>query len=524
MPRIAARVSGDVPSRRRRIASRRRRIASRRRAAWKGPRATWTRLAAGATMDVASARARAGGPERGRQRAMSKNTLETGFRGAVIRPGDDGYDSARRVWNGIHDKRPALIARCTGVADVLHALRVAREHGLEVAVRSGGHSVAGHGTCDGGMVLDLSPMKGMWIDPEARTLRAQSGLTWGELYRETEAFGLTTAGGTLPGTGVAGFTLGGGISLLVRKYGLTIDNLLSADVITADGRLLHASADRNPELFWGLRGGGGNFGVVTSLEYRLHAVGPIVMGGVALYPARPEILQRYRDLAPELPDELSTIAILAIGAPPEPFVPEHMRGQPVIAIYCCHAGPVDQGLEAVRPLAALGQPLVSAFEPLPYTALIDMGETAATFGRRTRWRSHFLDALDDRAIATIFGHADRATSPHSHVVLYHLGGAFGRVARDATAFAHRDARYAFVAAAVWEDPDEDEAQLRWVEQCWQDMRPSAAGGVYVNFLDDGEAGRVGDAYGDNHRRLAAVKRQYDPENFFRVNHNVRPAP
>ena len=454
---------------------------------------------------------------------MPTTTGEIDFRGALIRPGDAGYDRARQVWNGAFDKHPALIARCTGVADVLQALRFAREHEHPVAVRSGGHSVAGHGVCDG-VVIDLSPMKGMWMDVAARTAHAQSGLTWGELYRETEVFGLTTAGGTLPSTGVAGFTLGGGISLLVRKHGLTIDNLLSAQVITADARLLTASADENPDLYWALRGGGGNFGVVTSMEYRLHDVGPMVMGGVALYPARAEVLQFYRELTATLPDELSTIAILAAGAPPEPFIPQDMRGKPIIAIYCCYAGPLAQGAEVVRPLKAFGPPLVDMIAPMPYTALIDMGESAAEFGRRTRWRSHFLDRLDDGAIETMIGHVDQAPSPHSHVVLYQLGGAVRRVAPEATAFAHRAASYVFVAASVWEDAGEDRAQLDWAEQCWGAIRPFAGAGVYVNFLDHGEEARVAEAYGASYQRLAAVKKQYDPENFFRINHNVSPAP
>jgi len=447
------------------------------------------------------------------------------LRGELLGPGDDGYDGARAIWNGMIDKRPALIARCTGVADVIEAVNFARTHNLLVSVRGGGHNVAGKAVCDGGLMIDLSLMKGIHVDPKARTARAQPGVSWGDLDWETQPFGLATPGGIVSTTGIAGLTLGGGIGWLQRKYGLTCDNLLSVDIVTADGRFLTASEDENADLFWGVRGGGGNFGIVTSFEYRLHPVGPIVVAGLVLHPMEEarEFLQFYREYVATAPDELSVIPLLRL-APPAPFLPQEVHGAPVVGAAVLYAGPVDEGQRVVQPLKDFGSPLADLVGPKPFIAHQTMFDAGAPQGIQYYVKSEYLPGLSDDAIDVIADHGAGITSPVSVVAFQHVGGAISRVGEGDTAVSHRDAALAFVIQSGWVDPEEADKHIQWTREFWKAMQPFSAGGVYVNFLsqDDGE-NRVRAAYGaGTYERLVALKNKYDPTNFFHLNQNIKP--
>ena len=446
------------------------------------------------------------------------------FRGELIRREDPPYDAARRIWNGAIDRRPALIARCTGVADVQAAVRFAHERDLVVAVRGGGHNVAGTAVCDEGVVVDLSPMKGMWVDPVARTVRAQAGLLWGELDHETQAFGLATTGGIITHTGIGGLTLGGGLGWLMRRHGLTCDNLLSADVVTADGEYLRASAEEHADLFWGLRGGGGNFGVVTSFEYSLHPVGPIVLAGVILHSAARarEVLRFYRDFTSTAPDDLTTIAVLRM-APPAPFLPTAVHGQPVVVIGACYAGPVEEGERAVAPLRRFGEPLVDLVRPTPYASHQALFDPTAPHGLSYYWKSEYLPPLSDALIDTLAEHAWRVETPESYTIMFHLGGAVARQDPEGSAFEDRRATHAVVIDAVWSEPAQASACVAWTRTFWEAIRPSSTGHIYVNFLGDEGQDRVRAAYGEaKYERLRALKRKYDPANVFRLNQNIEP--
>src|SRR5262245_23145338 len=471
-------------------------------------------------------------PHRGRmpttphREATAPAELGDSFVGEVLLPTSPGYDDARRIWNGSIDRHPARIARCTGVADVVAAVRFARERDLLVAVRSGGHGVAGHAVCDGGLVIDLSPMKGIRVDPQARTARAQAGVLWGELDRETQLHGLATVGGIVTHTGIAGLTLGGGIGWLMRKYGATVDNLLSVDLVTADGELVTASESVNPELFWGIRGGGGNFGVVTSFEYRLHPVGPIVLGGPVfhLLEDAPEVLRFYRDFIAAAPDELTTIFELAV-APPAPFLPEAVHGKQVVMVGSCYAGSPEEGAEVVRPLKGFGRPIVDLLEPKPYTALQSMFDPMVPHGWHRYWKSVELPPLTDDAIDTLVEHAPPVTSPKSYCIFLQLGGPLARVGEDETAFSQRDAAHNVAVNAVWTPDDPDaERHIAWARSFFDAAQPHARGRVYVNFLGEETGDRVRQAYGErNYERLARLKRVYDETNFVRRNQNIEPA-
>jgi FAD/FMN-containing dehydrogenase len=445
--------------------------------------------------------------------------------GPVFTPDDEGYDAARAIWNGAIDRRPACIARCTGVADVVAAVRFARERDLAVAVRSGGHGVGGHALCDGGLVIDLSRMKGIRVDPAARTVRAGAGVLWGELDRETQLHGLATVGGIVTHTGIAGLTLGGGIGWLTRKHGATVDNLLSVDLVTAEGELLTVSRDENPDLFWGIRGGGGNFGVVTSLEYRLHPVGPIVLAGPIFHhleDAR-EVLAFYRDFIGTAPDELSTIFELSV-APPAPFLPEHVHGKPIVMVGACYAGAPEDGIEVVRPLKEFGKPLIDLLEPKLYTELQSMFDPSVPHGWHRYWKSVEIPPLTDAAIDTLVDHASVQTSPKSYCIVFQLGGALARAGQDETAFSQRDPGHNVNINAVWTSDDtQGERHVTWARSFFSAMQPHARGRVYVNFLGNEGVERVRQAYGDRqYERLVALKRTYDPTNFFRLNQNIEP--
>ncbi len=446
-------------------------------------------------------------------------TLRRDYRGLLIRPGDDGYDAARQVWNAMIDRRPALIAQCTGVGDVMRAVEFARAHDLPLAVRGGGHNVAGNAVCDGGLMLDLSLMKGIRVDPMARTVRAEGGVTWGELDRETQAFGLATTGGTVSSTGIAGLTLGGGFGWLMRRHGLACDNLLAADVITADGLLVYASADENADLFWGLRGGGGNFGVVTSFEFRLHEIGPTVLSGPIFHPieAARDLFRFFGEVGPTLPETVGCMAALVTS-------PE---GIPLAALVPVYAGPLDRGEDALRPLRQFGSPVANLVAPTPYQTAQTMFDAAFPTGHRNSWKSSFLRGLDDAAIAVMADHFRRAPSPHAGIAIELFGGAVGRVRSDATAFAHRTSPFDAIIFSAWDDPAYDQANIGWVRELWQALQPSTTDAVYVNYLGDSRdegSERVRSAYGDAaYQRLATLKRKYDPTNLFRMNQNIAPA-
>ncbi len=451
--------------------------------------------------------------------------LSAGFHGQLLTAGDDGYDEARKVWNGVIDRWPALIARCTGPADVIAAVKFARAQNLLVAARGGGHNVAGTAVCDGGLVIDLSRMKGVRVDPVAGRAWAQPGLTWGELDHETQAFGLATTGGIVTHTGIAGLTLGGGIGWLMRKHGLTVDNLLSVDLITADGEFVRASEEEHADLFWGVRGGGGNFGIVTSFEYRLHPLGPTVLAGPIFYPlerAR-EVLRFYRQFIAAAPDELTTILNLR-RAPPVPFLPQAMHGRPVIAVNVCYAGAIEAGERVLRPLREHGRPLADLVAPKPYTAHQSMFDATVPHGWHYYWKSWELGELDDEVIEVLVRHAAAATSPLSYCIIFQLGGAISRVGERDTAYAHRDMGHNVNINAVWTPGDPSpERHVDWAREFWSALEPLAPGPVYVNFLGDEGEERVRAAYGpEKYERLAALKQQYDPTNFFRLNQNIRP--
>ncbi len=445
--------------------------------------------------------------------------FRVGLRGQLLTASDAGYDTARQVWNAMIDRHPALIARCAGVADIIAAVAFARDTDLLVAVRGGGHNVAGNAVCDDGLVIDLSLMKGIHVDPVARTARAEGGITWSELDHETQTFGLATTGGTVSTTGIAGLTLGGGFGWLMRAHGLACDNLISADVVTADGRFLHTSATDHPELFWGLRGGGGNFGVVAAFEYRLHAVGPTVLAGPLFHSveAAQELFGFLREVAPTLPDSLGCMAALLTSP----------DGIPLAAVVPVCTGSLDEGEEAMRPLRQFGSPVADLVAPTPYRMLQTIFDAAFPAGLRNYWKSSFLRDLDDAAIDAMVEHFSRAPSPHAGMAIEMFGGAVGRVAPEETAFPHRSSPFNVILFTAWDDPAQDRDNIAWVRELWAALRPFAVDAVYVNYLGDvGDEGRarIRAAYGDaTYDRLAALKRAYDPMNLFRMNQNIAPA-
>jgi FAD/FMN-containing dehydrogenase len=450
--------------------------------------------------------------------------LASRLRGQLLVPNQPGYEEARKIHNAMIDRRPAMIVRCAGVADVIAAIEFARGNQMEVAVRGAGHNAAGMCLCDGGMVIDLSAMKGIRVDPVARTARVEPGVTWAELAHELQPFGLAATGGFVGTTGVAGLTLGGGLGWMIRKHGLALDNLLSADLVTADGQLLKVSSAEHPDLFWGIRGGGGNFGVLTSFEFRVHVAGT-VLAGLVLHPASTggrEALRFWRDYESTAPEEMTNGALL-FTAPPELPLPPVLRDGPIVGIGGVYVGPIEAGERALRPLREFGPPAADIYQPMPYSAAQTMADFLWPRGRYNYWKSSYLKSVSDGAIDTILHYYSTAPSAGTVIVLEHNGdGAMSRVPEDATAFGHRNWPFNFLVTAVWTDRSETDANMHWIREFWNAMQPFLADAVYVNYLGEVSEQDTRVAYGRKYEKLAALKDKYDPTNFFHMNQNIRP--
>lgn len=449
--------------------------------------------------------------------------LETRFRGELLTPGTAAFDEARTVWNAMIDRRPALIAQCAGVADVIAAVDFAREQGIPVAVKGAGHNIAGNAIVDDGLVIDLSPMNAVHVDPEAKTARVEPGVTLAEFDHEAQAFGLATPVGYNSTTGISGLTLGGGFGWLSRRYGLTADNLRGADVVTAAGRFVHASEDENSDLFWGLRGGGGNFGVVTSFEFDLHEVGPEVLSGLLVHPFddTADVMRAYREFVAEAPDEVTAWMVIR-HAPPLPFIPEAWHGEKVLVIAVYYHGTMADGEAALQPLREIGEPIADAIGPHSYTGWQQGFDGLLTPGARNYWKSHNFGAFTDGMIDTFVEYGTTLPTTESEIAIALLGGAINDVPVDATAYPHRNAEFLMNLHTRWTDPEQDDECVAWARECYDAMAPHATGGVYVNFISE-EVGEEHAAYRGNYDRLGELKRKYDPENLFQRNQNVTPA-
>jgi FAD/FMN-containing dehydrogenase len=441
-------------------------------------------------------------------------SLQESFRGPLLRQGDAEYDEARTVWNAMIDRKPAIIAQCTSSADVAAVVNAARSHDLLLSVHGGGHNVAGNSVCDGGIMLDLSLMKGIEVDSAGQTARAEGGVLWSEFDAATQAHGLVTTGGAVSTTGIAGLTLGGGYGFLARRYGLACDNLLSVEIVTADGQVRTASSSEHTDLFWGVRGGGGNFGVVTSFTYRLYPLGPTVFGGMVIHPIQRarEALQFYRDFCATAPDEATIIPGMITGP----------DGSRIIVLIGSYAGPIDEGERVFAPLRRFGPPVADLFAPMSYTSLQQLFDGSYPSGRRNYWKSSFMDEISDDAIDTMIAWFEKVPSPYAAIEIEQFGGAVSRVNPDATAFSERGAAWNFIVTSAWTDPAEDGAQIGWNRGLWQALQPFVRQTAYVNYLSEGEQDRVQTAYGGRYERLVAVKTEYDPTNLFNMNQNIKP--
>ncbi|HVI96870.1 MAG TPA: FAD-binding oxidoreductase [Anaeromyxobacter sp.] len=451
--------------------------------------------------------------------------LRSQLRGSLCYPGEPEYDQARTIWNAMVDKRPAAVIRAAGSDDVVRAVDFARDRQLLLSIRGGGHNIAGNAVCDGGLMIDLSAMKSVRIDPSNRTARVEPGVLLAEFDKEAQAFGLATPLGINSTTGVAGLTLGGGFGWVSRKLGLTVDNLLSADVVLAEGALVHASPNENEDLFWAIRGGGGNFGVVTSFEFRLHPVGPEVLAGLIVHPLSnaKQILQGYRRVAANAPDDLTCWAVMR-KAPPLPFIPSEFHGKEVLILALCYVGDPAKAEAAIAPLRALGQPVAEHVGPMPFVGWQQAFDPLLTPGRRNYWKSHDFVELGDAAIELMIDYAGRLPSPECELFIAQLGGAVNRVPATSTAYPHRDVNFVMNVHTRWGDASQDRACIGWAREVFDRMAPHATGGVYVNFMPGDEAQRVRrGAYGPNYERLSKLKAKYDPGNLFRQNQNITPA-
>lgn len=462
--------------------------------------------------------------QRPEQRRSAQALAARGFGGELIGRADPGYDELRRVFNGMIDRRPELIARCTDAQDVAAAIGFARDRALPVSVYGGGHNVTGNAVCDDGVTIDLRPMKGIEVDPAARTCRAEAGVTWGELDAATQEHGLAVTGGRMSTTGLGGLALGGGSGWIERKCGYTVDNLLEVETVTADGRVVTASEDERPDLFWGTRGGGGNFGVVTRFVLRLHPIGPMVVGGMLLYPATMAraVLRNFGDVLAHAPDELGA-GVALITAPSEEPVPEPARGQPVVGVIACYAGPVDAGEEALRPLREFGPPAVDLIAPMPYVELQRLIDPSYPSGIRNHWTGDFLRELPDEAIDVLCHFQESKPSALTQVLVLPGGGALGRVPDGTMAIGEREAPYNLHVTSMWTDPAHDAANITWTRELGAAMRPFATGRVYVNFIGDEGRDRAIASFGSaGYARLQELKQRYDPANVFRGSQNIEP--
>ena len=449
--------------------------------------------------------------------------LRPQLRGSLCLQDEAGYDEARTIWNAMIDRRPSAVVRCGGASDVMGAVRLARDNGLLVAVRGGGHNISGNAVCEGGLLIDLSPMRSVRVDPKKRTARVEPGVTLGEFDKEAQAFGLATPLGINSTTGVAGLTLGGGFGWLSRKFGFTVDNLISADVVTADGALVQASAVENPDLFWAIRGGGGNFGVVTSFEFKLHPVGPDLASGLIVHPfahAR-ELLAGYREVAAAAPDEL-TVWVVLRKAPPLPFLPAEVHGKEILVFAVCYAGEPANAEKALAPLRALGKPIADVIGVQPYAAWQTAFDPLLTPGAFNYWKSHNFTALSDGLLDTLVDYVGTLPTAECEIFIAQVGGASNRIGADATAYPHRDANFVMNVHTRWRDRGDEQTAIKWAREFFAATAPHATGGVYVNFMPEDETERVPGAYGSNYTRLAALKARYDPNNLFRLNQNVQP--
>ncbi len=447
--------------------------------------------------------------------------LAASFRGELLTPEAPGYEAARIVWNAMIDRRPALIARCASAADVIQAVNFARAHGLLTAVRGGGHNIAGHAVCEGGFMIDLTPMRFVQVDAQARTVRVGPGATLGDLDHETQAFGLATPVGINSTTGIAGLTLGGGFGWLSRKYGMTIDNLLSAEVVTADGRQVQASQTENDNLFWGLRGGGGNFGIVTRFDFQLHPVGPDLLSGLIVFPfdQAKSVLTQFARFTETMPDELN-VWMVTRKAPPLPFLPEAVHGKEIVVLALCYVGDPTEGGKLIEPLRGFGAAHGEHIGVQPYTAWQQAFDPLLTPGARNYWKSHNFSQLSDGAIDAIIDYAGRLPSPQCEIFIGTIGGQTARVAPEAMAYSSRDANYVMNVHGRWESAAEDERCIAWARDFFAKSQPFASGGAYINFLTQDETDRTAFAYGATYHRLAALKQRYDPSNLFRLNQNI----
>jgi len=452
------------------------------------------------------------------------NELKKRIQGEILTADSPGYDKVRAIWNAMIDRKPALIARCKTADDVVQCVKFATQHGLLVAVRGGGHNIAGNAVCDGGLLIDLSLMRAVRVDTSKRTAVVEGGALLGDLDQATQAHGLATPLGINSTTGVAGLTLGGGFGWLSRKYGLTIDNLVSATVVTAAGDKLTASARENSDLFWAIRGGGGNFGVVTSFEFQLHAIGKEVLSGLIVHPLADakKVLQFYRDFAVKAPDELAVWFVLR-KAPPLPFLPESWHGKEILALAACYNGDLETGEKLLQPLRAFGQPIADVIGPTPYVAWQQVLDPLLTPGMRNYWKSHEFLEIPDKMIDVLVDFAGRLPDPQTEMAFAQLGGAIARVANDATAYSHREPNFLINVHGRWDGAANDDKCVGWARDLFTALAPFSTGAVYVNFLTAEEGDRVKMAYGSNLAKLVGIKKKYDPANLFRMNINIRPS-
>ncbi len=451
--------------------------------------------------------------------------LRAGLRGPVLVPSDPGYDDTRAIWNAMIDRKPAVIARCLGTSDVIAGLRFAREHSLPVSIRGGGHNIAGLALAEGGLMLDLSLMRGVWVDRAARLARAQGGCLLGDVDRETQLHGLAAVLGFVSATGVAGLTLGGGFGYVSRRFGWTSDNVRAMDLVTADGRQVRASEQENADLFWALRGGGGNFGVVTGIDYELHPLGPEIYGGPVAWRAEsaPEVLEAFRKTTAEAPPELTLVGLMR-KAPPAPWLAKDVHGQLIVMVLSCHTGKPEDGEKLLAPLKSLGKPVGDVLQRRPYVSLQSLLDATQPKGRRYYWKSEYLPGIESDVLGKLHEHAGRITSPHSAVIVFQLGGEIAKRPVDHSAVGNRDAAAVLNITASWEKPEDDATNVEWARAAWRDMKRFSTGGTYVNFLTEEETGeRVAAAYGKNLKRLGEIKARWDPENVFRMNKNIEPA-